>query len=72
MPTRWAFEALLTLEAEELRSAADMLEAENQRLQDNLDSEAFLNGAFAVMLWVIVALVVPRIWPTRRKSSSWA
>lgn len=62
----------LTLEAEELRSAADMLEAENQRLQDNLDSEAFLNGAFAVMLGVIVALVVPRIWPTRRKSSSWA
>jgi SH3 domain protein len=62
----------LTLEAEELRSAADMLEAENQRLQDNLDSEAFLNGAFAVILGVIVALVVPRIWPTRRKSSSWA
>ena len=62
----------LTLEAEELRSAADMLEAENQRLQDNLDSEAFLNGAFAVILGVIVALVVPRLWPTRRKSSSWA
>ena len=62
----------LTLEAEELRAAADMLEAENQRLQDNLDSEAFLNGAFAVLLGVIVALVVPRLWPTRRKSSSWA
>jgi SH3 domain protein len=62
----------LTLEAEKLRSAADMLAAENQRLQDNLDSEAFLNGAFAVLLGVIVALVVPRLWPTRRKNSSWA
>lgn len=62
----------LGLETEELRSEVEMLEAENQRLQDNLDSEAFLNGAFAVILGVIVALVVPRLWPTRRRNSSWA
>jgi SH3 domain protein len=62
----------LTLEAEELRSQGEMLKAENLRLQDNLDSEMFMNGAFAVVLGVIVALVVPRLWPRRRKSSSWA
>ena len=62
----------LILEAEELRSEGEMLTAENQRLQDNLDSEAFMNGAFAVVLGVIVALVVPRLWPKRRKNSGWA
>ncbi|MEH6583453.1 MAG: TIGR04211 family SH3 domain-containing protein [Halioglobus sp.] len=62
----------LTLETEELRSAGEMLEAENRRLQDNLDSEAFMNGALAVLLGVIITLVVPRLFPKRRKSSSWA
>lgn len=62
----------LTLETEELRSEGEKLKAENLRLQDNLDNEAFLNGAFAVVLGVIVALVVPRLWPRRRNGSSWA
>jgi SH3 domain protein len=47
-------------------------ESENQRLQDKLESEDFLNGALAVLLGVIITLVVPRLWPKRRKSSSWA
>lgn len=58
--------------AENLRSEAEMLEAENLRLQDNLESEDFLNGALAVLLGVIIALVAPRLVPKRRKSSSWA
>lgn len=62
----------LALETEELRSQGEMLKAENQRLQDNLESEAFMNGALAVLLGVIIALVVPRLWPQRRKNSSWA
>tara|TARA_R110002110_G_scaffold415561_2_gene650844 strand:+ start:43495 stop:44148 length:654 start_codon:yes stop_codon:yes gene_type:complete len=62
----------LVEEAENLRSEVDMLESENQRLQDKLDSEDFLNGALAVLLGVIIALVAPRLWPKRRKSSSWA
>ena len=49
-----------------------MLESENQRLEDKLDSGAFLDGALAVFLGVIITLVVPRLWPKRRKSSSWA
>ena len=58
--------------SEQLRSQLDMLEAENQRLHDKVDSEDFLNGALAVLLGVIITLVVPRLWPKRRKSSSWA
>jgi SH3 domain protein len=62
----------LVLEAENLRSELEMLKSESQRLQDKLDSEEFLNGALAVLLGVIITLVVPRLWPKRRKSSSWA
>jgi SH3 domain protein len=62
----------LVEESENLRSEVEMLEAENQRLQDKLQSEDFINGALAVMLGVIITLVVPRLWPKRRKSSSWA
>jgi SH3 domain protein len=62
----------LVVDSEQLRSQLDMLEAENQRLHDKVDSEDFLNGALAVFLGVIITLVVPRLWPKRRKSSSWA
>ena len=62
----------LVEESENLRSEVDMLEAENLRLQDKLESEDFLNGALAVLLGVIIALVAPRLIPKRRKSSSWA
>jgi SH3 domain protein len=62
----------LVEESENLRSEADMMKSENQRLQDKLDSEAFIDGALAVVLGVIITLVVPRLWPKRRKSSSWA
>jgi len=62
----------LVVSAEQLRSQLDMLEAENQRLHDKVDSEDFINGALAVLLGVIITLVVPRLWPKRRKSSSWA
>jgi SH3 domain protein len=62
----------LVEESENLRSEVEMLEAENQRLQDKLDSEDFINGALAVLMGVFITLVVPRLWPKRRKSSSWA
>lgn len=62
----------LAEETEKLRSNVEMLEAENLRLQDKLDSEAFMNGALAVLLGVVITLVVPRLWPKRRRSSSWA
>lgn len=62
----------LVEETENLRADVDMLEAENMRLQDKLKSEDFINGALAVLMGVFITLVVPRLWPKRRKSSSWA
>ena len=62
----------LVEETENLRAKVDMLDAENNRLNDNLSSEAFMDGALAVLLGVIITPVVPRLWPKRRKSSSWA
>jgi len=57
---------------ETLRSEVDMLKADNQRLSEKLRSGAFLDGALAVLLGVGITLVVPRLWPRRRSSSSWA
>lgn len=62
----------LMTEVESMRTSIDTLEADNQRLQDRVSSSAFLDGAIAVGLGVIITLVVPRLWPRRRRSSSWA
>ncbi len=62
----------LVEEASSMRMNLDTLEADNQRLQDRVQSSAFLDGALAVLLGVIIALVVPRLWPRKRSSSSWA
>lgn len=61
----------LVEEAENLRVQADMLGAENQRLQENLRSSAFLDGALAVLLGVVITLVAPRLWPKRRRNDGW-
>jgi SH3 domain protein len=62
----------LVEELENLRSELEMLQADNQRLRDKIDSEDFMNGALAVLLGVIIALVAPRLVPRRRKHSGWA
>ena len=58
--------------SETLRASVDMLESENQRLEDKLRSNAFMDGALAVLLGVIIALVVPRLWPKRKRNDGWA
>jgi SH3 domain protein len=55
-----------------MRTELDTLEADNLRLRERVRSGAFLDGALAVLLGVIITLVVPRLWPKRRRSSSWA
>ena len=55
-----------------MRSDVEMLDSERLRLQEKLESEDFMNGAMAVLLGVIIALVAPRLIPKRRKNSSWA
>lgn len=61
----------LVEESEILRSEVEMLQAEQQRLTEKIESEDFMNGALAVLLGVIIALVAPRLVPKRRKTSSW-
>lgn len=54
---------------QELRDEVDVLKTENIRLKDKQDSDAFLNGAFAVLIGVFITLLVPRLWPKRK--SEW-
>jgi SH3 domain protein len=62
----------LVEESEVLKSRIEVLEADNQRLLDSGENEAFINGALAVGLGVMITLLVPRLWPKRRRSTSWA
>ncbi len=62
----------LVIASETLQSDLEMVNAENMRLADKVESEAFVNGALAVLLGVIITLVVPRLWPKRRTNSEWA
>jgi SH3 domain protein len=52
-----------------LSSEVDVLKTDNARLRENKENEFFLNGAFAVLIGVMVALIVPRMMPKRR--SDW-
>ncbi len=62
----------LTEANESLRAEVDTMKAENQRLQDKLRNRTFLHGAFAVLLGVIITLLIPRLWPKRRRNDGWA
>lgn len=55
---------------EMLRNQLEVLQTDNQRLRDSSENEAFLNGAIAVVIGVMIALVVPRLRPKKR--SEWA
>lgn len=57
-------------ETQMLRNEVDVLTTDNQRLNDEKDNDDFLNGAFAVLIGVMIALIVPRLRP--KKSTDWA
>ncbi len=52
-----------------LSSEVDVLKTDNARLRENKENEFFLNGAFAVLIGVMIALIAPRMMPKRR--SEW-
>ncbi len=52
-----------------LSSEVDVLKTDNARLRENKENEFFLNGAFAVLIGVMVTLIVPRMMPKKR--SEW-
>jgi len=69
----------IQLDSENKRLKAERLQLENQladvtsennQLKTRMESNTFLNGALAVLLGVIITLIVPRLWPS--KKSEWA
>lgn len=61
----------LIQELEVLKTRIEVLEGDNLRMAESNESEAFYNGVLAVLLGVIITLLIPRLWPKRRPSSSW-
>lgn len=59
----------LTESYQVLKDQVDVLQSENARLRDNHENEAFLNGALAVVIGVLIAIIVPRLKPKKR--SEW-
>jgi SH3 domain protein len=52
-----------------LSNEVDVLKTDNTRLRENEENEFFLNGAFAVLIGVMLTLIIPRMMPKRR--SDW-
>ncbi|CAH0990464.1 hypothetical protein SIN8267_00556 [Sinobacterium norvegicum] len=51
-----------------LKNEIDVLTADNDRLKDKSDVEWFMNGVGAVGFGVLLALIIPRLRPKKRKS----
>lgn len=62
----------LVEETETLKTELERIEAENRRLSDKLGNSAFMDGALAVLLGVLIAILLPRLRPTKRRNSGWA
>jgi SH3 domain protein len=60
----------LLQENEVLKNELDVIKADNQRLNDKADNDAFMNGAFAVLIGVMITLLIPRLAPKKR--TDWA
>ncbi|MBM14222.1 MAG: peptide-binding protein [Halieaceae bacterium] len=62
----------LVAELESERSDADLLRLENVRLRERIANNQMLDGALAVLLGVILAVVAPRLWPKRNRQDGWS
>jgi SH3 domain protein len=56
---------------EDLRAQFDKLSEQMQAAQSGRDNEMFRNGALAVIAGALLTLIIPRLWPRKRKSD-WA
>ncbi len=61
----------LTTALEEERTQRELLYLENVRLQERIDNAQLIDGALAVLLGVIIAVIAPRLWPRRRRNDGW-
>ena len=62
----------LVAELESERSEADLLRLENVRVRERIGNSQMLDGALAVLLGVILAVVAPRLWPKKRHRDGWS
>ena len=62
----------LVAEVESERSDADLLRLENGRLSERIANNQILDGALAVLLGVILAVVTPRLWPSEKRQDGWS
>ena len=62
----------LVAELESERSDADLLRLENVRLRERIANNQMLDGALAVLLGVILAVVAPRLWPKKKRQDGWS
>ena len=62
----------LVAEVESKRSDADLLRLENVRLRERIANNQILDGALAVLLGVILAVVTPRLWPGKKRQDGWS
>lgn len=62
----------LVAEVESERSDADLLRLENVRLRERIANNQILDGALAVLLGVILAVVAPRLWPSKKRQDGWS
>lgn len=62
----------LVAEVESERSDADLLRLENVRLRERIANNQILDGALAVLLGVILAVVTPRLWRSKKRQDGWA
>jgi len=62
----------LVAELESERSEADLLRLENVRLRERIANNQILDGALAVLLGVILAVIAPRLWPKKKRQDGWS
>ena len=62
----------LGAEREAERSDADLLRLENVRLRERIANNQIMDGALAVLLGVILAIVAPRLWPKKKRQDGWS
>ena len=62
----------LVAELESERSDADLLRLENVRLRERIANNQIMDGALAVLLGVILAVVAPRLWPQKKRQDGWS
>ncbi len=61
----------LTSKLEDANSRIDLLKLENARLEERIASRQRLEGIFAILAGIFIALVIPRLTVKRRRNDGW-